>query len=97
MILYEFFCYFSGKRENPIFLPNNRTEQYLAMNGCKIKLSDKTHSKTLKKILIFQLKIKSEFHNCYLLITFLPTDKTSQTFNINKTDVTLSNFKKKLK
>ena len=67
------------------------------MNGSKLKLSDKTHSKTLKKILIFQLKIKSEFHKCYLLITFLPTDKTSQTFNINKTDVTLSNFKKKLK
>ena len=32
-----------------------------------------------------------------MLIIFIPIDKTPETFNVNKTDVTRSNFLKKLK
>ena len=34
---------------------------------------------------------------CYLLIIFVPTDKTFRKFNVNLTDVILSYFKKKLR
>ena len=60
------------------------------MNRFKIRLSDKTHSKPLKEFSYFSIKSNSD-----LLITLIPTDKTSRNFlYINEIDVTLSNLKK---
>lgn len=54
LILFEFLCDFPGKRQKNSFLTNEILQsRNFVMNQYKIRISDKIHSKKIKKIFLF--------------------------------------------